>query len=140
MKTLLLLVAFTSFVSGWIGRAAQEAKPLDHAGFHVSELAEQGESSGRPYLPFLDRTTLSAGLYRLAAGSTDGQSPHELDEMYYVVAGKSGFTAGGEEYDVETGTILFVAKDVPHQFHDIEEDLEVVVFFSKAREEEADSE
>jgi len=136
MKILVSLVALGSLMTGYLGRTAQEARSQDHEGFLVSELAERAEASGRAYLPFLDRTTLSTGLYRLTAGATDGQSPHDLDEVYYVVSGRSGFTAGGVEYDVEPGTVLFVAREVPHHFHDIEEDLEVVVFFSKAREEE----
>lgn len=134
MKLAALALA-TAFATGWLGRSLQDAPPPEHEGFRLEELSERGAASGKAYLPFLERATLSVGLYRLPAGATDGQSPHELDEVYYVARGRSAFTAGDEEYEVEPGTILFVERKVPHRFHDIEEDLEVVVFFSKAKEE-----
>ena len=136
MKTMLLLVAIGSFAFGYAGGSSQAARPPGHAGFLLDELRDQAENAGLTYYPFLDRSTLSAGLYRLPAGGTDRQSPHELDEVYFVAAGRSAFTAGESRYDVEPGTVLFVARDVPHGFHDIEEDLEVLVFFSKARDDD----
>ena len=81
MKTFLSLLALGSFTLGYAGRSLQEARSPDHAAFQLGELVERAQSSGLGYLPFLDRSTLSAGLYRLAAGATDRQSPHELDEL-----------------------------------------------------------
>jgi quercetin dioxygenase-like cupin family protein len=75
---------------------------------------------------------MSAGLYVLAAGATDAQKPHHEDEMYYVVRGKGRFRAGSDDQEVSAGSVLFVAAEVEHRFHDITEELAVLVFFAPA--------
>lgn len=84
------------------------------------------------YLQFLTVPELSLGLYNLPAGAEDLQTPHLEDEIYYVVSGRGRLSAGDEDYPAEPGSILFVAKHIPHKFHDIEEDLHILVFFAPA--------
>lgn len=100
--------------------------------FELAALKRALNESGRSYLPFLDEPTMSTGLYGLAAGAVDEQQPHELDEAYVVMEGKARFTAAGETRAVGPGDILFVRAKAEHRFHDIEEDLILIVFFSKA--------
>ena len=68
----------------------------------------------------------------LPAGATDLQRPHHEDEMYYVVRGKGRFRAGDEDREISAGSVLFVAAEVEHRFHDITEELAVLVFFAPA--------
>ena len=75
---------------------------------------------------------MSGGLYVLAAGATDTQRPHHEDEMYYVVRGKGQFRAGEEDREISAGSVLFVAAEVEHHFHDITEELVALVFFAPA--------
>lgn len=100
-------------------------------GFSMEELEAQRAESNRSYLPFLDRSTLSCGVYFLAAGADDGQSPHSQDEIYYVRSGKGKLNVEGEDFDAVPGEVLFVAANAKHHFHSIEEDLTLLVFFSK---------
>ena len=72
------------------------------------------------------------GLYVLPAGGTDSQSPHTEDEVYYVVNGKAMIRVRAEDRDVGAGSIVYVAKNVEHRFHSIEEELKVLVFFAPA--------
>ena len=73
---------------------------------------------------------LSVGIYTLAAGSVDDQEPHGEDEVYYTVSGRSTFFVGGEERPVRPGSLLFVPAGVDHRFHDITEELVLVVFWA----------
>ena len=98
--------------------------------FPLADLVAQRKESGRPYLPFLNVPT--TGLYALPAGGTDGQQPHNKDEVYYVIEGRAGITIDSETYPVEPGSVIFVAAHAEHRFHDIEEDLQLLVFFSEA--------
>ncbi len=100
--------------------------------FGLEQLRERAREDGRAYLGFLDRPTLSSGIYRLPAGGPDRQGPHDEDEVYYVIAGRGSFRAGDETRQVEPGDTLFVGAFVEHRFFEIEEDLELLVFFSKA--------
>jgi mannose-6-phosphate isomerase-like protein (cupin superfamily) len=103
---------------------------LRHAGFSWTGLLEEHRAGTRPYLEFLRSSSLSAGLYVLRAGSVDEQRPHAEDEVYLVAAGGSLFTAGSETREVRAGDVLFVAAGVSHRFHDISEELRLIVVFA----------
>lgn len=100
--------------------------------FELAELAEQQLGSGKLYLEFLRETSLSMGLYVLPAGGTDPQKPHTEDEIYYVVSGRARIRVGEEDREVTAGSVVFVARNVEHRFHSIEEELRVLVFFAPA--------
>lgn len=59
------------------------------------------------------------------------KSPHDTDEVYYVVSGTGKFKAGEEKVSIKAGSILFVKAKVAHRFYDIEEDMVLLVFFDK---------
>jgi mannose-6-phosphate isomerase-like protein (cupin superfamily) len=98
--------------------------------FEYVDVSKQHAESGKPYLQFINAGSLSLGLYVLSAESTDGQSPHAEDEIYYVVAGRGVIEVAGERRRVQPGSIVFVGKEVDHRFVDIEEDLSILVFFA----------
>jgi mannose-6-phosphate isomerase-like protein (cupin superfamily) len=100
--------------------------------FELTQLFSKQKSSDKPYLEFLRVPDLSMGLYVLPAGGTDRQSPHTENEVYYVVSGKAKIRVGTEDRDVGAGSIVYVAKNVEHRFHSIEEELKVLVFFAPA--------
>ena len=100
--------------------------------FELTQLISQREASNNLYLEFLKVPDLSMGLYVLPAGGTDPQSPHTEDEVYYVVNGRAKIKVADEDSDVQTGSIVYVAKNVEHRFHSIEEELKVIVFFAPA--------
>jgi mannose-6-phosphate isomerase-like protein (cupin superfamily) len=89
-------------------------------------------AAGKSYLEFLRVASMSAGVYALPAGADDTQTPHHEDELYFVVRGNGRFLAGAEDRPVAAGALIFVAAEVPHRFHDITEDLQVLVFFAPA--------
>ncbi len=98
----------------------------------VTEIDVQRARAGKSYREFLRVPTMSAGLYVLPAGADDTQRPHHEDEMYYVVRGRARFRAGEEDHEVSAGSVLFVAAEVEHHFHSIQEELAVLVFFAPA--------
>jgi mannose-6-phosphate isomerase-like protein (cupin superfamily) len=100
--------------------------------FELAQLISQREASNKLYLEFLKIPDLSMGLYVLPAGGTDPQSPHTEDEVYYVVSGRAKIRVADEDRDVQARSIVYVAKNVAHRFHSIEEELTVLVFFAPA--------
>ena len=100
--------------------------------FTLPELIATRINSDDLYHEFLRVPTLSAGVYQLAAGMSDPQSPHTEDEVYYVVQGRAQIQVGDEHRPVEPGSLVFVAALVEHRFHSISEDLTVLVFFAPA--------
>ena len=86
----------------------------------------------RSYGEFLRVPAMSMGIYKLPAGGTDPQSPHNEDEAYYVVSGRAKIEVEGETQVVQEGTVIFVPAHAVHRFKDIEEDLVLLVFFAPA--------
>lgn len=122
-RLLALLLAMTSL-------PAQPPKASE--AFATTDLTARLEAGNSNYLPFLSRPSLSCGLYRLAKGATDHQSPHRQDEIYYVLAGAAKLQVGDVTHDASAGSVLFVAAHAPHRFVEITEDLTTLVFFSNA--------
>jgi len=98
--------------------------------FEIEDVLKQRDEAGGVYLEFLRSNSLSVGVAVFEAGSVDTQSPHNEDEVYYVVSGRGHITVDGEPRDVAAGSVVFVGAHVPHHFHDVDEDLEVLVFFA----------
>ncbi|MAG55136.1 MAG: hypothetical protein CMJ83_02490 [Planctomycetes bacterium] len=141
-RNLGLVIALTGALLGWCGRSlVQEAPskvaPKDWSFHHLDTVSAERLKTGRPYRQFIKRDTLTCGLYALKKGATDGQTPHAMDEVYYVSKGAASFTVGqgddAETQKVKTGAVIFVKRGVPHRFKDISDDLEVLVFFSTAK-------
>ncbi len=97
--------------------------------FELREEIEKLEASGAPYREFLRVPDLSVGVYALAAGSKDMQSPHDEDEVYFVVRGRGRVRLDGQERSVQAGSVLYVRATSEHSFFEIEEDMTLVVFF-----------
>lgn len=98
--------------------------------FALADVARDRRDSGRAYHQFISEGSLSLGLYELAAGADDPQQPHAEDEVYYVLSGRAKVTVADETRDVVPGDSVFVAATVGHRFHDIAEDLSLLVFFA----------
>ncbi len=145
MKLLILgILAALAVVSCQSIKPAREARPGQEEDarppapevrfFEFAKLEAERAKSERSYLPFLRTSALHCGVTSLPKGGTDGQKPHGEDEVYYVVQGRSQFTAAGETKPIGPGSVLYVKAEVEHRFHDIEESLEILVFFSTAKE------
>ncbi|MFI5338054.1 MAG: cupin domain-containing protein [Opitutales bacterium] len=107
---------------------------MDHF-FQFDDLARQRAAKSKLYFEFLRVPAMSAGVYVLPTGGADPQKPHREDEMYYVVRGQARMQVGSENTGVRAGSVIFVEAGVEHRFHDIEEELEVLVFFAPAEQE-----
>jgi mannose-6-phosphate isomerase-like protein (cupin superfamily) len=103
--------------------------------FHITDLNHERAKQNKLYFEFLRVPAMSAGVYVLQKGGTDQQKPHREDEMYYVVRGRARMQTGSDHSPVRTGSIIFVEAEVEHRFYDIEEELEVLVFFAPAEQE-----
>ena len=82
------------------------------------------------YREFLRTPNLSCGLYTLKAGARNMQSPHDEDEVYYVISGRATLKVGEELQEVRPGSVLYVRPTEEHSFFEIHEDMTLLVFFA----------
>ena len=103
--------------------------------FHIDDLSRQRVAKNKSYFEFLRVPAMSAGVYVLPKGGTDPQKPHGEDEMYYVVRGAARMQIGTDHREVCAGSVIFVEAQIEHRFYDIQDDLELLVFFAPAERE-----
>ncbi len=131
MKTIALTCIIFSIAL--LAKAQEESPKKDPniAVFQTDALQQQLETTKSPWLPFFKGENLLSGIYQLKVGAIDKQTPHATDEMYYIISGEGKFKADDQEIKVTAGSILFVKANIAHQFFDITEDLNVLVFFDR---------
>ena len=109
-------------------------KATGGVGFQAAELDDviaKARSAQDGYAAEVLRSDLlSVGLYLLPAGGSDDQTPHDEDEVYYAVRGRATLRVRAEDHPVSPGTLLFVPAHAVHFFHDIAEELILVVFWA----------
>jgi mannose-6-phosphate isomerase-like protein (cupin superfamily) len=67
------------------------------------------------------------------------QTPHEQDELYFIIRGRGVLLHDGKRDAFESGDLLFVAAGIEHQFEAISEDLALWRVFYGPRGGEAPS-
>lgn len=100
--------------------------------YRLGDVLNEQERGDDPYLEFLHRRSLEVGVYVLPPDAVDeGEKVHPAeDEVYFVVSGKAILHADGEDHEVATGDVVFVAADTEHWYHSISEELKLLVFFA----------
>lgn len=98
--------------------------------FDLASEIDAHRASGRPYREFLRVPALSTGIYSLPAGANDLQSPHDEDEVYFVLSGSGRVRVEGEERQVGPGSVVYVGATSEHSFFEIDEDITLLVFFA----------
>ncbi len=100
-------------------------------GAELDEMLARARAAADGYAAEVVRSSLlSVGLYTLGAGAVDDQTPHLEDEVYYTVRGRATLHVDGDEHPVEPGSLLFVPALAVHRFHDIVEELVLLVFWA----------
>lgn len=101
--------------------------------FDIHELKQGAADGPVSYREFLRVPTMSCGLYRLEKGSTDMQTPHDEDELYYVIEGKAQLKIGDDVKEVGPGSLMYVRATEAHSFFEIQEDMVLLVLFATGK-------
>ena len=97
--------------------------------FDITQYIEKIKNSSDYFHTFINRETLAAGVLVLQPGEEDTQTPHESDEVYYILSGDGYLRINNKDYKVSQDKLFFVAKDIEHFFHGNTKDLKVLYFF-----------
>ncbi|MGY5147380.1 MAG: cupin domain-containing protein [Candidatus Nitrosopumilus sp. bin_7KS] len=78
---------------------------------------------------FINKDSLAAGVLVLKPGEEDTQTPHDSDEVYYILSGNGFLKIKDKDYTISKDKLFFVAKNVAHCFHGNTKELKVLYFF-----------
>ena len=133
-----LWMAAAALAGAGLGALAMARLPgtnTEFAAFRIDEVLAERAELDRAYHEFLKKPSMRCAVYVLQRGAVDRQSPHESDELYFVLRGRAtlrvGTGDGIEDTECRKGSALFVGAGVEHRFVNIEEDLEMLVIFSE---------
>ena len=97
--------------------------------FDLAAYFEKIKKSSSYFQTFINKDSLAAGVLVLQAGEEDTQTPHDSDEVYYIISGDGFLKIKNIDYKVSKDKLFFVAKDVEHYFHGNKKELKVLYFF-----------
>lgn len=128
-----ILPTATSLPTPTEEQQATPSQATGGAGWQLLDLNEilQQPQGGIKYTEYLDRSTMSLGLYDLPPGAIDPHTPHRLDEVIYVVQGEADLRLGDEVFPVGPGSVAYVRAGVSHSFENIRSYIRSLVLFSK---------
>ena len=97
--------------------------------YDLDTYLEKINNNSSYFQTFINKDSLAAGVLVLKPGEEDTQTPHDSDEVYYVISGDGFLKIKDKDYKVSKDKLFFVAKDVEHFFHGNTKELKVLYFF-----------
>ncbi|HSG83408.1 MAG: cupin domain-containing protein [Nitrosopumilus sp.] len=97
--------------------------------YDLTTYLDKIKNSNSYFHTFINKESLAAGILVLKPGEEDTQTPHDSDEVYYVLSGNGYLKIKDKDYKVSKDKLFFVAKDVEHFFHGNTKELKVLYFF-----------
>jgi mannose-6-phosphate isomerase-like protein (cupin superfamily) len=82
---------------------------------------------GERFVEAFTHGSLLVELY--APRGTDPQTPHDRDEVYFIISGNGEFVVADDRERFSTGDALFVAAGVAHRFENFSADFAAWVVF-----------
>ena len=97
--------------------------------YDLTTYLEKIKNSSSYFSTFINKDSLATGVLVLQPGEEDTQTPHDSDEVYYVISGTGFLKIKDNDYKVSKNKLFFVAKNVEHFFHGNTNELKVLYFF-----------
>jgi len=97
--------------------------------YDLDTYLEKIKNNNSYFQTFINKDSLAAGVLVLKPGEEDTQTPHDSDEVYYVISGNGFLKIKDKDYKVSKDKLFFVARDMEHCFHGNTKELKVLYFF-----------
>lgn len=97
--------------------------------FDLTSYYKKIKNSNSYFHTFINKPNLAAGVLILQPGEEDTQTPHDSDEIYYIISGDGYLKIKSKDYKVSKDKAFFVEQNVKHYFHGNKKELKVLYFF-----------
>ncbi len=97
--------------------------------FDTNQYIDEIRKNENYFHTFINRETLAVGVLVLQPGEEDTQTPHDSNEVYYIVKGDGFLKINKKDYPASEGKVFFVQKDIEHYFFGNKKELIVLYFF-----------
>lgn len=79
------------------------------------------------FIEFMQNGSFEVGVLKLSQGQKDIQDTHQTDEFYFVVSGRGKIRISKSDYNINSGSCIFVPANTKHFFHS--NDVELIVLY-----------
>jgi len=97
--------------------------------YDLTTYLEKVKNGSSYFSTFNNKNSLAAGVLVLQPGEKDTQTPHDSDEVYYIISGTGFLKIKDKDYKVSKNKLFFVTKNMEHFFHGNTNELKVLYFF-----------
>ena len=97
--------------------------------YDLTTYLEKIKNSSSYFSTFINKNSLAAGVLVLQSDEEDTQTPHDSDEVYYIISGNGFLKINDKDYKISKNKLFFVEKNVKHFFHGNTSELKVLYFF-----------
>ena len=85
--------------------------------FNTEYYFDKMKNGNKYWLSIVEEKNLETGVLFLQPGKKDNQSPHNKDEIYFILKGDGFLNINGTDYSVEENKLFFVKRNTNHFFH-----------------------
>jgi mannose-6-phosphate isomerase-like protein (cupin superfamily) len=119
-------------IISFVSTCPAKQQDTDWSVFALSNIERPRNPGANAWNPFFKKKTFTFGLYMLPE-KTGGDSSlvHLFDEVNLISKGSGKFSVGEQLMDVREGDIIYVRKGNGHFFHNLDRDLDILIFFEK---------
>ena len=94
----------------------------------TTELRNQFDETDLNYLEVLSEDSMTVELARYPNPAP--KTPHNMDELYYIISGSGMAHVGNERFAIGEGDVIYVEQGLEHDFFDIEDELTALIVFT----------
>jgi mannose-6-phosphate isomerase-like protein (cupin superfamily) len=94
----------------------------------TTELVNKLDEEERDYLEVFSEESMSVELARYPNPAP--KTPHNEDELYFIVSGAGKIRVGEKTYSVTEGDAVYVEQGVEHDFFDIDDEITSLIVFA----------
>ncbi len=97
--------------------------------YDLTTYLEKIKNSNSYFSTFINKNSLATGILILQSGEEDTQTPHDNDEVYFIISGNGFLKINNKDYKVSKNKLFFVEKNMKHFFYGNTKELRVLYFF-----------
>ena len=99
--------------------------------YDLTTYLEKIKNSNSYFSTFINKNSLATGILILQSDEEDTQTPHDNDEVYFIISGNGFLKINNKDYKVSKNKLFFVEKNMKHFFYGNTRELRVLYFFGR---------
>lgn len=89
---------------------------MDHV-FDLDAIKNKLDDTDAYWKSFIEKSDFEIGILNLKPGKEDTQTPHNADEIYFIIEGDGFMDIGDKTFPIKPKTALYVPRNTKHKIY-----------------------